>query len=137
MKKIGILNSEISSVISKLGHTDMLVISDAGLPVPVDVKRIDLAVVENFPKFFDVLDKVLIELEVEKVIIAKESGEFNINFKNKIMESFKDKKIVEVKHTEFKELTKRARAVIRTGEVTPYANVILVSGVTFFKNKNS
>ncbi len=34
MKKGALLNSEISHVVSRLGHTDSLVICDAGLPVP-------------------------------------------------------------------------------------------------------
>jgi len=133
MKKIGILNSEISSVISSMGHTDMLVISDAGFPIPKDVKRIDVVIAEGFPGFFQVMEKVLMELEVEKVIIAKETQKFNLNFRDKIKDTFKDKEFEELEHIDFKELSKKAKAIIRTGEVTPYANLILVSGVTFFK----
>ncbi len=43
MKKGTVLNSEISSVISRLGHTDTLVVCDAGLPVPRSTTRIDMA----------------------------------------------------------------------------------------------
>ncbi|NLZ54216.1 MAG: D-ribose pyranase, partial [Thermoanaerobacteraceae bacterium] len=56
MKKRELLNSEISYLISKLGHTDTIVISDAGLPVPKGVQRIDLALIPGKPSFLDVLD---------------------------------------------------------------------------------
>ena len=131
MKKIGLLNSDISKVISEMGHTDMLVICDAGFPIPKEVERIDLAITEGFPNFFEVLEKVLIELEVEKVIIAKESEEYNPDFRKKVKEIFKDKDYEEVEHIKFKELSRNARAVIRTADITPYSNIILVSGVTY------
>lgn len=36
-----------------------------------------------------------------------------------------------VPHEEFKELTKKAKCIIRTGENTSYANVIFIGGVNF------
>ncbi len=72
MKKIGILNQPISSVIAGLGHTDTLVIADAGLPIPPETQRIDLALTEGIPTFLDTLRTVLTEMQVERAIVAEE-----------------------------------------------------------------
>lgn len=139
MKKSILLNSEISYVISKLGHTDSIAIGDCGLPVPDGVQRIDLAVTKGLPEFIPVLNAVLSEQSVEKVIMANEIKEKSPDMHNNIIEILKsaenqeNKKIdVEyVTHEEFKKRTNSSKAVIRTGEYKPFANIILVSGVTF------
>lgn len=139
MKKGVLLNSEISYVISKLGHTDGLVVADCGLPIPDGVKRIDLAVKKGIPSFLDVLDTILEEQKIEEVIIASEMKKINPNIYKNIIERLKNIEnvegskinIIEVKHEDFKEETKKSKAIIRTGEFTPYANIILKSGVTF------
>lgn len=77
------------------------------------------------------LEKILVELEVEKVIIASEAQDYNLDFRKKVKEIFSDKDYEEVTHTEFKDLSKKARAVIRTADINPYFNIILVSGVTY------
>ena len=131
MKKTGPLNSEISYLISRLGHTDTIVISDAGLPIPKGVQRIDLALVPGKPSFIEVLDGVLMEMKVEKVTIATEMKQQNPDLYKIITEKFKDIEIEEVSHTEFKNQTAKAQAVIRTGEFKPFANIILQAGVVF------
>lgn len=131
MKKTILLNSEISDVISRMGHTDTLVIADAGLPIPRGVKRIDLAVMKGIPSFDDVLAAVLSELEVQKITMAGEMREKNYAQYRSIMNCFSEIKIEEIPHEQLKKHTQSAIAVIRTGECRPYANVILESGVTF------
>lgn len=131
MKKQGLLNSEISYLISKLGHTDTIVVSDAGLPIPKGVQRIDLALVPGKPSFIEMLDAVLIEMKVEKVTIASEMKQQNPDLYKIITEKFKDIEIEEVPHVEFKNQTAKAQAVIRTGEFKPFANIILQAGVVF------
>ncbi len=131
MKKIGILNQDISFVIAGLGHNDMLVVGDAGLPIPDGVKRIDLAVKQGVPGFFETLETILQEVQVEKVIIARETFKVSPQVGDRLRELFKNVKIIEVSHEDLKETTTHAKAVVRTGEFTPYANVILVSGVVF------
>ncbi|TVX93431.1 D-ribose pyranase [Paenibacillus agilis] len=131
MKKTGILNSDIAAVIAKMGHTDCIVIGDCGLPIPDTVQRIDLAVKPGLPSYLDTLEAVLADMEVEAVTIASEMTEQN----EKIYEGTKrllgDIIVKQVTHEEFKALTFQAKAVIRTGEATPYANIILQSGVFF------
>ncbi|MBO8162174.1 MAG: D-ribose pyranase [Brevibacillus sp.] len=131
MKKIGILNSEISSVISELGHTDLIVICDAGLPIPSHVKRIDLALTPGTPSFLETLAAVLTEMQVEKAYWAHEAKEKNGLLLQSGQELLQGAEQKFVSHVDLKEMTKQARAVIRTGECTPYANVILQSGVIF------
>lgn len=131
MKKIGILNQPISSVIAGLGHTDTLVIADAGLPIPPETQRIDLALTEGIPTFLDTLRAILTEMQVERAIVAEEMLDASPQVYKALGEMVGDIPIETVTHLTFKEQTRSARAVIRTGEFTPYANVILVAGVVF------
>lgn len=131
MKKRGVLQHELSEVIATLGHTDSLVIADAGLPIPPAVRRIDLAVTTNIPRFIDVLRAVVDDVKVERVIIAREMREKNPQSYRELSALLDGIPIEEVTHEELKAKTRDARAVVRTGEFTPYANVILFSGVVF------
>ena len=131
MKKAGVLNQPISSVIAGLGHMDTLVIADAGLPIPPETQRIDLALTEGIPSFLDTLRVVLTEMEVERAIVAEEMLDASPQVYEAIKEMLGDVPIETVTHLIFKEQTRSARAVIRTGEFTPYANVILAAGVMF------
>jgi len=131
MKKTGILNKDISEVVASLGHQDTLVIADAGLPIPAEIRRIDLALTESIPGFLDTLRVVLTEMQVEEAIVAEEMLEASPNVYQALKELLGDVSIETVTHRIFKEQTRSARAAIRTGEFTPYANVILVSGVIF------
>jgi D-ribose pyranase len=131
MKKIGILNHEISEVIARMGHTDSIAIGDCGLPIPDETKRIDLALINNIPTFIDTLKAVLLELKVEEIIVAEETLKVSPHIFDAIKKEVGDVKIAFVSHERLKEELKKCKAVIRTGEQTPYANVILKSGVIF------
>ena len=129
MKKNGILNPQLNKVISEMGHRDMIIIADAGLPIPKEVERIDLALKCGIPSFAEVLSAVLCELEVEESYLAKEIKEKNPQMLNLVSSLMKEIKFIT--HEELKELSKKARVVIRTGECSSYANIILISGVVF------
>ncbi|MCU4989430.1 D-ribose pyranase [Bacillus cereus] len=131
MKKHGVLNSEIASVLASLGHTDTIVIADCGLPIPDGVKRIDLAVEIGKPSFLDVLQVVADDMEIEKVTLAEEVINKNAEVNKEIELKLIEPAFEYVSHEQFKEHTKKAKAIIRTGEATPYANVILHAGVIF------
>lgn len=131
MKKRGILNKELSTLLASLGHTDTIVIADCGLPIPNETVRIDLSLVKGFPPFLSVLDAILGELEVEAVTLAEEIKTDNSIMYENIQQRLRDVPMHFVPHKQFKEMTKSAKAVIRTGEATPYANIILRSGVNF------
>ncbi|MCY8388646.1 D-ribose pyranase [Bacillus inaquosorum] len=131
MKKHGILNSHLAKLLADLGHTDKIVIADAGLPVPDDVLKIDLSLKPGLPAFQDTTAVLADEMVVEKVIAASEikaSNQENARFLENL---FSEQKIEYLSHEEFKLLTKEAKAIIRTGEFTPYANCILQAGVLF------
>ena len=75
MKKIGILHVQLSRVIASMAHGEMLVIGDAGLPVPPGVEMVDLALKEGVPGFLETLEAVLGELHVEEAVIDTEQAE--------------------------------------------------------------
>lgn len=127
MKRTTLLNAELSGLIASFGHGDLLVIGDAGLPVPPGVRVIDLALTRGVPSMFDVLDTVLTELVVERSTVAQEAG-------TALLAGFTQRDIGPVtllSHEDFKIATRQARAIVRTGECTPYANIALFAGVAF------
>lgn len=129
MKRHGILNRELAGHFAKLGHTDRIVIADCGLPIPKDVPCIDLAYKLGEPTFLTILKVVLDDLVVEAAVLAEEIQTKNEKVAKEVTNSLSN--ISYVTHEEFKELTKEAKLIIRTGETTPYANVILQCGVIF------
>jgi len=131
MKKTTLLQSDLSYVIATLGHLDTLVIADAGLPIPAETLRIDLALTKNVPGAVQTLKVVLEEMMVEKILLAEEVKDRNPQFLADVQDLLPEVPIEFVSHTELKTRTASARAVVRTGEFAPYANVILVSGVVF------
>ncbi|TXC90990.1 D-ribose pyranase [Metabacillus litoralis] len=131
MKKQGMLNSHIAEVLSRLGHTDTIVIADCGLPIPDKVKRIDISLKQGDPSFIETIEAILEDMVVEKATLASEIVEENSAVHSLTLQQLGDAEINYVSHEKFKELTKNAKAVIRTGEVTPYANIIFHAGVTF------
>ena len=131
MKKTTLLQSDLSYIIATLGHLDTLVIADAGLPIPGDTMRIDLALTQGVPGALQTLKVILDEMKVERVILAEEVKDRNPKFLANVQELLPGVPVEFVTHTEFKTRTADARAVVRTGEFAPYANVILVSGVVF------
>ncbi|RKQ28567.1 D-ribose pyranase [Oceanobacillus halophilus] len=130
MKRLGILNSEIAKVLADLGHTDTVVIGDAGLPVPEGVVKIDLALTPGMPSFQEVVRAVADDMVIEKVTIASEIKDANPS-QHEFITTFFDQERQYVTHEEFKKLTRNAKAIIRTGETTAYSNCILQSGVFF------
>jgi D-ribose pyranase len=131
MKKTPLLHSALSHAIARLGHGDMIVIADAGLPVPEGTPCIDLAVTRGVPAFTQVLAAVLSEMQVERIIVARELRARSAAMYGEIVAAFPALTAEEIAHEELKALTRHARAVVRTGEFTPYANIVLVAGVVF------
>ncbi len=136
MKRTVLLNRHLSALVASLGHLDEIVIADAGLPVPKGVDVIDLAVSPGVPGFFEVLNALRSELVIEAVVWAEEAAlDVSATMQGEIDDwSTQTKKqivVSKVLHEDFKKRTEQARAVIRTGEVVPYSNIILVSGVPF------
>ncbi|MCA0936400.1 D-ribose pyranase [Vibrio alginolyticus] len=139
MKKSALINSDISYLVATLGHTDEITICDAGLPIPEHVQRIDLALTHGVPSFLDTVRVILSESQIEGVIIAEEFTDVSPELHKALIEelnkeSERTERNIEVNyvsHEAFKARTEQSRAVIRTGECTPYANVIFQAGVVF------
>ena len=132
MKKTGILHGELARCIATMGHKDQILIGDAGMPVPKGVPLIDLALTNGVPSFVDVLKVVLTELCVEEGIVATEMRHVSPHMAEQVDMIIGDSfKVKAISHTKMKEQSKDIKAVIRTGEFTPYANIILEAGVVF------
>jgi D-ribose pyranase len=131
MKRTALLHAELSEAIARLGHGDLLVIGDAGLPIPDGPRRIDLAVAPGVPRFHEVLAAVLSEMQVESALVASELAARNPDVDAAIRAALAAVPLSTLPHEDFKALTRSARAMVRTGECSPYANVILRAGVVF------
>lgn len=130
MKRTTLLHAELSQLMASLGHGDMLVIGDAGLPIPAGPQRIDLAVMRGVPGLAEVLEAVLSEMTVERVVLAQEAMADGASLPAWYPSALGITPET-VPHTDFKRLSANARAVVRTGECTPFANILLVAGVDF------
>ncbi|WP_434559669.1 D-ribose pyranase [Pseudomonas sp. R1-6] len=134
MKKTPLLNIALSRLVASLGHGDKVVIGDAGLPVPSHVELIDLALTHGVPDFVSTLNVLLSEMQVESHVLAQEIIDKQPSALA-TLEALHAEGVLGaralVSHEQFKVLTREARAVIRTGECSPYCNVVLIAGVTF------
>lgn len=139
MRKGQLFNSQICQILSKMGHTDQIAIGDAGLPIPDSTLRIDLALTHGIPSFMQTFEVVSEDMQIEKVLLAKEIIDANHSIHEQILKRIKYLEqvqkthigIVYITHDMLKQQTQQCKAVIRTGECSPFANIILQSGVIF------
>ncbi|MDZ7706726.1 MAG: D-ribose pyranase [Trueperaceae bacterium] len=132
MKAAGLLHAELSRIVASLGHGDTVVIADAGLPVPSGVPVVDLAVAPGVPSHLAVLRAVLGELVVERGLANAEQSTVVPEAAAALDAAWPDDVPLErIDHETLKLRSRSARAIVRTGEFTPYANVIVVAGVPF------
>jgi D-ribose pyranase len=134
MKKTPLLNVALSRLIASLGHGDIVVIGDAGLPVPAGVELIDLALTHGVPDFVSTLRVVLSEMQVERHVLAEEillKQPPALQVLDELMAAAELGERELRSHEAFKSLSRQARAVVRTGECQPYCNIALIAGVTF------
>lgn len=127
MKRHGILNAELNAALSRLGHGDLVLLADCGMPAPRGVPVVDLALVQGIPRFDEVLAALVGDLVFESATMAKEG-------RGTDTENWVGSRIGQlsyVSHEELKVLSGSARLFIRTGEATPYANALLTCGVPF------
>ena len=131
MKKRGIIHAQLAGYISALGHMDLFMIGDAGMPVPPGVPIVDLALCGGVPTFIQTMDAVMEEAEVEFYYLAEEIVEKNPALLSYLRQKLDGVESRMIPHAELKELSKTVKFAIRTGEFTPYPNVILRAGVAF------
>ena len=131
MKNRGIINAQLAGLIAGLGHKDTFMIADGGMPVPAGVPIVDLALCGGVPSFRQVMDAVLEETEVEFYLLAEEIRTENPELLEYISGKLAGVQSEMVSHEKLKKMSANLKFVIRTGEFSPYPNVILRSGVVF------
>ncbi|TDE08619.1 D-ribose pyranase [Jiangella asiatica] len=129
MRADGLWHPRLAGLVAGFGHTQTLVVADPGLPVPTGVECVDLVWARNEPRMLPVLAAVLGELVVESATWASEADDPGLlaGLERLLGARTTDR----IPHDELKRRVAGARAVVRTGEATPYANVILTAGVPF------
>jgi len=130
MLRHGILNARLAGALARLGHTHQVVIADAGLPLPYGVPGctiVDLALVAGVPRFEQVLNAVL---DTIVVVHAEAALESRSHPAHEWITARLDN-VSLISHAELKARLPETQLVVRTGESTPYANVILHCGVPF------
>lgn len=131
MKKQGIINKQLAGLIAGLGHKDTFMIADGGMPIPKGIEIVDLALCGGVPTFTQVMEAVLDETEIEAYTIAEEIIVKNPELLGYIKGKLSQTEEIMISHLELKEETKQIKFAIRTGEFTPYPNIILRAGVAF------
>ncbi|MDY3973992.1 MAG: D-ribose pyranase [Veillonella caviae] len=137
MQKGGVLNSHIAKVLADLGHTDTICIGDCGLPIPAGVQKIDLALEFGVPSFEQVVRRLQQHMQVESIHIASPMATMNKPNYAVLEELYPKTRYdwKETSHEEFKLASAHCKCIIRTGETTPYANVILQADCIFNEEK--
>ena len=131
MKKTALLHGGLSQLVASLGHGDLVVIADAGLPVPAGTPCIDLALTRGVPSFEQVLQALLSEMQVERAALAEEALLRSPAFVAQVEGRLPGVPVERLLHDELKRRSAAARAIVRSGEFTPYANLLLYAGVVF------
>ncbi len=129
MKEVGVINREVAHAIAKQGHGDLLMVTDAGFAIPLEVEVIDLSLEENKPMVVEVLAIFCRNFSVEKIIMANQTKETSPTMFVGISRSFgEDIPVETIDHAELKQMANKVKTIIRTGDFTAYGNVIQVSG---------
>lgn len=127
MRKSGIINGKLMGILAGLAHTDRIVVSDAGFPIPDGPEVVDLTLVKGIPAFMDVMKAVLNEIVVEKIVMFAPIAEVNAKVYHALDDMLVKQEKVLAGPDEFLKEAREAKVVIRTAEVTPCCNVILYS----------
>jgi len=133
MKKSGILHSELARIVAGMGHGDKLVICDSGFPIPHGRPVADIVLTVGVPGLIQTLQVVLQELHIEGAILAKEADKRSPAMVKSIQGEIGGVPLRKIPHAQFKEFCRNEPNVsfVRTGEATPFSNLILVAGVVF------
>jgi len=137
-----ILNDELSHAIASLGHTDVLMITDVGFPIPEDAWRIDLALTRGIPSLYDVLGAVHEEVIPERVMYAEDVPEMNPDLDENLQDLYggSGTEIETIPHEEILAYGTEAKAIVRTGDFVPWGNVVIECGTdpaAFFEKEGT
>jgi simple sugar transport system permease protein/D-ribose pyranase len=130
MKSGKILNSELSYAVASMGHGDLMIVCDAGFPIPSSTWRIDLAIVQDVPDLETVLTAISEDFIAEKVSYAAEMVENNPPLLAKVKRIFAASNHDPIPHQQIlSEMAAKAKVIVRTGAFDPWGNILLYSGV--------
>lgn len=128
MLKSGILNPAINSLLSRVRHTNALVIADRGFPFWPEIETVDISLVDDIPQVLDVLRAIRGNFVIGGAIMAEEfRAENGTEVQRKFADALANVEVVYEPHVEFKKRVPRAIGLIRTGDTTQYANIIIES----------
>jgi len=130
MKAKGILNKKLSAAIADMGHEQIMIIGDAGIPVSSPAARIDLAIAEDLPSMIQILELVMDEMIYERVIVAEEQKLYNVRHFEAVSKLSKRCRVETLAHKDlFETYLGKAKYIVRTGGFEPFGNIILQSGI--------
>jgi len=125
-----LLNAELSHAIASMGHGDLMIVCDAGFPIPSTAWRIDLAIVPDVPDLETVLTVISQNMIAERVGYADVLAQFNAPMLERVKRLFPDADHEPVKHEAIlTEMAAKAKAIVRTGAFDPWGNILLYAGV--------
>jgi len=127
MKKDGILNRELAGRVAALGHSDCVMICDAGFPIPEGKPTVDLALTAGVPSFDDCLRVLLHEAIFDEITSAAEMEQTNPETFSLLRRTFRAQKWNVVPQAELQRRADAAKFIIRSGELRPYSNLLLYS----------
>jgi D-ribose pyranase len=126
--KTGILNPAINSLLSRVRHTNLLVIADRGFPFWPQIETVDIALVDDIPRVLQVLEAFNKNFAIGRAFMAEEFKAHNSAETQKAFAKILDGVPVNFEpHADFKKRVPFAIGLIRTADTTPYANIILES----------
>lgn len=132
MLKNGIFHPQLLRILGELRHKDLLVIGDAGLPIPKGVERVDLGWKQGSPGYLEVLEEIAKVLVIEEALFATEALEVSPDFHAQALKLLPEGAPVSyVPHAQLKEISADAKAIILTGEFTPYTNIVITAGCAY------
>ena len=130
MNRNRLLNAQLSQAIASMGHGDLMIVCDAGFPIPSTAWRIDLAIVPDVPDLETVLAPIAENLIAERVAYADTLPKHNAPLLAKIRRLFAGADFEPIKHeTILGEMAAKAKVIVRTGAFDPWGNILLYSGV--------
>jgi D-ribose pyranase len=128
MLKTGILNPSINSLLSRVRHTNTLVIADRGFPFWPQIETVDISLVDDIPGVADVLRAIRRNFSIGRAFMAEEFKSANSTEKRREFElALEDIPLFWEPHIDFKKRVPQAVGLIRTGDTIQYANIILES----------
>lgn len=128
MLKAGILNPQINSLLSRVRHTNMLVIADRGFPFYPMIETVDISLVDDMPTVLAVLGALRPNFQIGKAWMAHEfSRENSGRTRSAFADALQGIELIQEPHVKFKTRVPHALGLIRTGDTRPYANILLES----------